>query len=555
MSIPSYLKRLVPGLAALILINLLAGIFHTRWDLTEDRRFTLATASQEAVDLLSGTIAIDVLLEGNLPAEFVRLQRETRLLLEQFQDRNPGISFVFVNPVADNDNPAAVHERLQQIGLKPANVTTRESGRVSQELLYPWAMVTFGERTEKVPLLKNQLGATTEQRVNSSIETLEYAFADAFSKLGTGSRKRVAVLRGHGELEDIYLSDYLNTLQEYYEVSLFRLDSVSGDPNGLLKDLRSYDAALIAKPTEPFSEPEKLLMDQYMVSGGKTLWLIDGVAMEMDSLLSGGGQSLAIARDLNLGDLLFRYGIRINPDLIADLYCAQIVLATGEGRDAQYNPLPWMYHPMLLSGEDHPINKNVEALRMQFASSIDTVGTAYKKTILYASSPRSRAEGTPQLIGLDILGREPDPSKFNAGSLPTAVLVEGAFRSAYANRTRALELTDYKQEGGANKMIVVSDGDLAANQIRNGRPLELGYDKWTNNFYGNKAFLVNAMNYLLDDRGLVNLRNKQVSIPLLDPIKTAEQKSRWQLLTIGGPLVLVLGIGLVFNAVRRRRYR
>ncbi len=549
------MKRLIPGLAALLLVNLLGGVFHTRWDLTEDRRFTLANESLEAVDLLHGTVSIDVLLEGNLPAEFVRLQRETRLLLEQFQDRNPGISFAFINPTENSPNPGAVREQLQQIGLKPASVTTQENGRVSQEILFPWAMVTFGERSEKVPLLKKTLVASTEERINSSIETLEYAFADAFTKLGVGEKKKVAVLRGHGELDDIYLSDFVNTLQEYYAVSPFLLDTLGRTPQSVLRELEAFDAAIIAKPTKTFNDAEKLILDQYMVKGGKTLWLIDQVNMEMDSLLSGGGQSLAINRDLNLGDLLFRYGIRINPDLIADLYCAQIVLATGEVGDAEFNPLPWVYHPLLLSRDDHPINRNVEALRMQFASSIDTVGRAYRKTILYASSPRSRAEGTPQLIGLDLLNREPDASTFVPGNLPTAVLVEGAFQSAYANRTLTVNLGELARQGEENKMIVISDGDLIANQVANGRPLELGYDKWTNNFFGNKAFLINAMNYLLDDRGLVKLRNKQVSIPLLDPVKTAEQKTRWQLLTIGGPLLLVLGIGLVFNAIRRYRYR
>ena len=555
MKIAGMLKNTLPAVAALLLLNLMAGVFHTRWDLTEDRRFTLAPPSEEAVDLLEGPVVIDVLLEGNLPPEFVRLQRETRLLLEQFQDRNPGITFAFMDPAAESADPAGVQKQLQQIGLKPARVTTRENGRVSQEVLFPWAMITYGNQTEKVPLLKNQLGADTEQRVNTSIESLEYAFADAFSKLGVQEKKKVAVLRGNGELADVYLSDFLTELQGYYNIAPFTLDSVAHAPGRTLEQLAAYDAALIAKPTEAFTEAEKLVLDQYMVRGGKTLWLVDAVNMEMDSLLSGGGESLALARDLNLGDLLFRYGVRINPDLVADLYCTQIVLATGEGRDAQYNPLPWIYHPMILSRENHPVNKNLEALRFQFASSIDTVGNAYRKTVLLASSPRSRSEGTPKLIGLDILGQEPNPERFGPGNLPLGVLVEGAFSSAYANRVRPAELPNYQAEGGPNKMIVISDGDLIANQLRNGSPLELGYDKWTNNFYGNKAFLINAMNYLLDDRGLVNLRNKQVSIPLLDPARTAERKGRWQLLTIGGPLLLVIGIGLAFNAIRKRRYR
>jgi gliding-associated putative ABC transporter substrate-binding component GldG len=239
---------------------------------------------------------------------------------------------------------------------------------------------------------------------------------------------------------------------------------------------------------------------------------------------------------------------------VNDLYATQIVLAAGEGNNAQYDPVPWVYHPMVFSREDHPVNTNTEALRMQFASSIDTLENAYRKTILYASSPLSRVEGTPKIIGLDAIGKEPDRSTYTPGNHPLAVLVEGQFASAYKNRVRPLEISGFVEEGPENRMIVIGDGDLVANQLRNGRPLELGYDKWTNNFYGNREFLVNAMNYLLEDTGLINIRNKKVSIPLLDPEKIAANKTRWQLLNIGIPVGLILLLGAVFNGLRRRRY-
>jgi gliding-associated putative ABC transporter substrate-binding component GldG len=263
---------------------------------------------------------------------------------------------------------------------------------------------------------------------------------------------------------------------------------------------------------------------------------------------------VAIPRDLRLGDLLFRYGIRLNPDLVSDLYATQIVLATGEGNASEYNPVPWFYNPMVFPREKHPVNTNLEALRMQFASSIDTLENDYRKTVLYASSPLSRAEGTPKLIDLDIIRQEPDKNTFTPGNFPLAVLVEGAFTSAYRNRIRPLEIPGYVESGPENKMIVISDGDLIANQLRNGRPLELGYDKWTNNFYGNREFLINAMNYLLEDNGLINIRNKNVAIPLLDPEKIAMQKTGWQLLNIGIPLGLILLLGGLFNWLRKRRF-
>ena len=551
----AYVFQVLAGLIALVLLNLLASTAYLRWDLTEDKRFTLAPQSREAVAELDSPVTIDVLLAGDLPPEFSKLQRETRLLLEQFSENNPNLDIVFMDPTEGSESPEAVVEQLQQIGLRPANVTSEENGRVSQELVFPWAMVTHEGRSEKVALLRNQLGADTESRVNSSIQNLEYAFADAFSKLGVTEKKKVAILKGNGELEDIYLSDFLTSLKQYYNIAPFTLDSVTVNPVGSLRQLDGFDAAIIAKPTEAFTEKEKLVLDQYIVGGGKTLWLLDAVNMEMDSLLSGNGQGLAIARNLNLGDLLFRYGIRVNPDVIADIFCTQIVLATGAGRASEYNPVPWVYHPMLLSRNNHPTNTNLEALRMQFASSIDTLKNAYQKTVLYTTSPRSRVEGTPQLIGLEILRQEPDPERFTPGNFPVAVLVEGSFKSAYNNRVLPTDLPEVREEGPANKMIVISDGDLIANQLSNGRPLELGYDKWTNNFYGNKEFLINAVNFLLEDNGLINIRNKQVGIPLLDQERTREEKGRWQLINIGVPIFLVLLIGFVFNSIRRRRYR
>ncbi|SFR48305.1 gliding-associated putative ABC transporter substrate-binding component GldG [Robiginitalea myxolifaciens] len=548
------LKYLLIAVGGLVVVNLLASMFYVRWDLTEDKRFTLSEPALATLDKLENPISIDVLLDGDLPAEFVRLQREARLLLEEFQSEHEDLGFTFLDPREDQANPDAVVEQLIQLGMKPANVTTEDNGRVSQEMVFPWAVVTHGERSEIVPLLRNRQGATLEDRITHSIQNMEFAFADAFAKLGVTEKKRVAVLRGNGEYDDRYLSDFLTTLRAYYNIAPFTLDSVATDPEQTLRQLQQFDAALIARPTEPFSEVEKLVLDQFMVSGGKTLWLTDGASMELDSLLAGGGEALAIANDLNLSDLLFRYGVRINPDMVADLFCSQIVLATGEGREAQYNPLPWIYHPLLLSSNNHPINTNLEALRMQFASSIDTVGSRYDKTVLYRTSPRSRTEGVPKLVSLNILDREPDPQQFQPGGFPVAVLVEGSFNSAYANRIRPIELRGFQENGPENKLIVISDGSLIANQLNQGRPLELGYDKWTGSFYGNKEFLINSFNYLLDDQGLLDLRRKEVDIPLLDPEKTAENKMRWQLLNIGLPLLLLLGIGLTFNALRKRRY-
>jgi gliding-associated putative ABC transporter substrate-binding component GldG len=265
-----FLMRGLGALILLLLLNLISGWIYTRWDLTEDRRFTLAPQSVEAAQALENEVIIDVLLEGNLPAEFARLQQETRLLLEQYAQYNPQIGYAFVDPTKGGEENPEILEELQRLGLRPASVTTEENNRVSQEIVFPWAMVNYGNRTEKVALLRNQLGASMEERINSSIQNLEYAFADAFAKLEVTDKKRVAILKGNGELEDIYLADFITTLRDYYNIAPFTLDSVVSAPERTLEALKRFDAAVIAKPTETFSEEEKLILDQYMVGGGKT---------------------------------------------------------------------------------------------------------------------------------------------------------------------------------------------------------------------------------------------------------------------------------------------
>lgn len=549
-------KLLTIGLALLsfILINIIASLVYTRIDLTEDKRYTLSEQAMEAADVFNSTIVIDVLLEGDLPSEFAKLKIETQQLLEEFASRNDNIKFNFVDPLSDNTRTDATIAELQSLGLTPANVTVEENGRVSQEIIFPWAMVNYNNKTIRVPLLKNKLGASSEERVNISVQNLEYAFADAFTKLTIQTKKRVAVIKGNGELDDIYLADFLTTIRDYYNIGAITLDSVEKNPQKVFDQLREYDLALIAKPTEAFTDKEKYVLDQFIINGGKSIWLIDQVAIELDSLFNPEGSSMAFTRDLNLNDFFFKYGFRINPVLISDLYFTQIVLATGEGNNSQYNPVPWYYHPMVFSQNNHPINNNLEAVRFQFANSIDTISNSYRKTVLYSSSPLSKTEGVPKLISLDIINTPPDKENYSDGDKPLAVLIEGEFSSAFNNRITPDKLVGAKTEGNDNKMLIIADGDVIKNQIRNNRPLELGYDKWTNNFYGNKEFLVNSINYLLDDTGLINIRNKKVKIALLDQEKIANQKTKWQLINVGIPVVLVFFFGFTFNYYRKRKF-
>ncbi|ETN96288.1 gliding motility-associated ABC transporter substrate-binding protein GldG [Zhouia amylolytica] len=538
----------------LVIVHLISGRFYSRFDLTQDHRYTISEASKKIINTLNEPVIIDILLAGDLQPEFKKLQTETRQLLEEFAAINPNIKFSFVDPLEGESNQNETISNLQQLGLTPLNVTVSEGSKVSQEFIFPWAVANLGNKSVKVSLLKSKLGASSEERVNNSVQHLEYGFSDAFKKLTIQEKKKIAVLKGNGELDDIYLADFLTTLRDYYRIAPITLDSIVDSPQKTLNQLQQFDLTLIAKPTKKFSEEEKYVLDQYMMHGGKSIWLIDQTVAELDSLFNDQGKTIAFPRDLNLNDLFFNYGVRINPVLVNDLYFTQIVLATGAGNDSQYNPLPWFYSPMVFSKNNHPINNNIEALRFQFANNIDTLKSSTKKTILLSSSPLSKTDGTPREISLDIIGKQPDKNTYNDGDQTLAVLLEGTFSSAYQNRVKPLKITDAKDQSTDTKMLVVADGDLIKNQTSNGRPLELGYDKWTNNFYGNKEFLLNSVNYMLDDSGLINIRSKKVALAFLDTEKVVEQKKLWQVVNIGAPIVLLLLFGWIFNLVRRKKY-
>ena len=543
------------ALLGVVLVNVVSNYAYKRFDLTEDRRFTLSQAALEMTSNFDSPVVIDVLLDGDLPGEFTRLQRETILLLEQFQTENKNIIYNLVNPLEEQEKRNETIANLQQLGLKPASVTVEENGRTTQELVFPWAMVNHRNKTVKVALLKNKLGATAEDRINNSVQNLEYAFSDALKKLQIEQKKKIAVLKGNGELEDRYIADFLTSLKEYYNIGAITLDSTEKDAQKVSDQLSDFDLALIAKPTEAFTEKEKYILDQFIIRGGKSIWMIDQVAMELDSLFNETGSNVAVRRDLNLDDFFFKYGIRINPVLVNDLYNTPIVLANGKANESQYNPLPWAYHPMVFSKDNHPINKNIEALRMQFANAIDTLINQNMKTVLLQSSPLSKTEGVPRQIGFDQLNTslKKDDYPPNDG-FPLAILLEGAFSSAYLNRVKPIKLQGNFEQGKENKMIVIADGDIIRNQLQQGRPLELGFDKWTSSFYGNKEFLTNCINYLLEDDEFINIRGKNVSIPLLDVEKVAQQKTKWQLITIGLPIILVILGGLAQAYLRKRKF-
>ncbi|MCW5520374.1 gliding motility-associated ABC transporter substrate-binding protein GldG [Aureitalea sp. L0-47] len=552
-------RNLLLLLAALVVLNVGSSYVYKRFDLTQDKRYTLSEAAKQTIAEVDSPLVIDVLLEGNFPPEFKRLQQEVRQLLEEFTAYNSNLKFNFIDPLEDSEDRQAMQAQMKEFGLTAAQVEVQESGKVSTELVYPWALAFYNEQTVKIPLLKNQLGSTSEERINNSIQNLEYAFADGFSKLTKPKSRKVAVLKGNGELDDRFIADFFGTLREYYFIAPFTLDSAAVTPKRTLEQLQGFDLVVAAAPTEAFSDSEKYILDQYTMNGGASLWLVDATENRVDTI---SGNTFAFGKDLNLNDFFFKYGVRINPNLVKDIYAAPIVLASGSERESQYNRYPWFYNPLSSSANNHPVVTNIEAVKFEYASAIDTLPNGIDKTILLSTSPISRIVGLPSEINIDkeipenlkVINEGPDPATFNAGEVPLAVLLEGEFPSVFTNRVKPFSYSEDKTISSPTKMVVISDGDVIRNQLDRGRPLELGFDKWTQSFYGNKEFLLNTVNYLLDDSGLINIRTKEIAIPFMDPQKTADTRTKWQVMNLLLPLALLGVFGLLFNYMRRRKY-
>ncbi|SFS29706.1 gliding motility-associated ABC transporter substrate-binding protein GldG [Lutibacter maritimus] len=532
----------------LFLINFLGNKIYKRFDLTEDHRYTLSETTKNIAKKVDDIILVKVYLQGDFPAEFKRLQTETKLHLEELKSVNKNIQYRFINPTD-------IAEELIASGLEPSSLQVQENGKLSEMVLFPYAVINYKNKTEIIPLLNDVFSNSQDEQLESSIQNLEYAFANAIHKIIATKSKKIAVLRGNGELPDIYIADFLRKLNEYYLLAQFTLDSIENQPQKTLFDLAKFDLAIIAKPTEKFTEQEKFALDQFVMNGGKTLWMIDNVQAELDSLQQT-GETLAYPRDLGLTDFFFNYGIRINSDLVTDLYCSQIPLATGNiGNQTQFSQFPWVYFPLAISKNNHPINTNIEAVNLRFANNIDTLKNNIKKTVLLQSSPLSKIIGTPSIISLKTIGEQPKKEAYTNGNQPLAVLLEGEFKSAYNGRVKPFKTIKPIDNSSANKMIVISDGDVIANEISKGQPLELGVDKWTNQRYGNKDFLLNSVNYLLDDTGLLNIRSKKIKINFLDKQKAFEEANKWQFINIAFPLIILALFGFLFYYLRLKKYQ
>ena len=542
----SYLK-IFAVLVLLLGLNYVSRYYFFRFDITNDKRYTLSDETVTLIESLDQPLYIKVYLQGEFPAEFKRIQLETAQFLEELSALNELIKFRFIDPMSNS-------KELINRGLQPSRLTVQEGTKVSEALIFPWAVISYNDKEENVSLLVNSIAPSQEQQLQNSIENLEYEFANAIHKVSEEKNKTIAILKGNGQPDDIYLYSFLKKIGDYYRLAEFTLDSVENHPVKTLNDLKAYDLAIMTKPSEAFTEKEKFAIDQYIMQGGKTLWLLDNVNAEMDSLMAT-GKSLAFNRDLNLTDLLFSYGIRINYNVTKDLYSSTIRLASGNtGNQVQYKDFLWPYFPLVFPNNSHPVTKNIDPVLLKFPSSMDTLNNGLNKTVLLNSSPLAKIIGTPSNIALSEIAEEADKNSFKDANTIFGVLLEGPFKSAYDARIMPFDYPDFKARGIENKMIVISDGDIGLNEIMRGEPLALDKDKWTSQTYGNADLLLNSIHFLLDDNGLMKLRSKSLQIQFLDKEKAYQERIYWQMFNLILPLILLFGFGWTFYFLRKKRY-
>lgn len=559
-------------IASIVVVNLLGSQFYTRFDLTNEKRYTLSDATKKMLKNLDDIVFFKVYLEGDFPAGFKRLKRQTKEMLDEFRAYNKNIEYEFINPSASenvNDRNDTYQLLIQQ-GLNPTNLQVKKKSGMEQQVIFPGMIVSYRDKEIPVELLDSQINVPPEAVLNNSIESLEYKFVNAIHLLTRSFKPKIAFIEGHGELNDRKTYDITQTLKKDYNVDRIRVD---GQINALMKRILvdsvkneyeikpDYAAIIIAKPDSAFSEKDKFIIDQYIMYGGKVLWLIDPVLTSMDSIQDK-GSTVAIANDLNLDDLFFNYGVRLNPNLVMDLNALPIPIRTGQiGGQPQIDFFPWYYFPVLTPLSQNPIVRNLNAIKTQFVSSIDTLRTpGIRKTVLLKTSPYSRIVNMPAVISMSIIQHQPDESLYSGPARIVSVLAEGAFESEFKNRIPPEIANDkaigFKEYGESTSMIFVSDGDVIRNQfsIPGGDPLPLGYDQFTRETFGNKEFILNAISYLTDGSGLISLRSREIKLRLLDQTKLRDQRLTWQLINLLLPVVLILIMGILLIWFRNRKY-
>ncbi len=558
-----HITRFIIVAVILILLNIISSKLHVKIDATAEKRFSISAPTKRLLKNLKENVIIEVYLKGNLDAGFQRLSESTSDLLQQFKEYSNGrVKFSFINPmdgVADNDK-REVYQTLANEGINPVNVQQDNDEGYSEKIIFPAAKISHNQKKTSLSLLEGHLSMTALEKLNYSESMLEYKFATAIKFLIEPDRKKVAYIVGHGEALGANTFDMLNTLEKYYDVDTLQLTEN-------IDIGKFYTAAIICKPTEAFDEKNKFKIDQYVMQGGKLLIMLDNLRFDMDSLRFADA-SMAMDYGLNLEDMLFKYGVRVNPDFIEDnLQSNRIPVTVGMmGNQPDIQLFPWMYFPYSLSTSKHPIVNNLDAVMFMYANSIDTVANPeIRKTVLLHSSIESRRAPSPVRITLSSLKFRPQPEMFREKNIPMAVLLEGKFKSIYANRGldenflriyRDSLKKDYAIAcAKENRIIVVSDGDVFLNDFVNARgPLECGYYRNTDKRYANKSFILNCMEYLTDDYGLLEARNKNLTLRLLDLTRIKKQRLQWQLLNIALPALLLMAFGSAYFFFRRKKY-
>lgn len=555
----------------LICVNFIGQYVFKRLDLTSENRYSISEPTRELLQSLEDVVYIKVYLEGDFPASFKRLRNETKEMLDEFQAYSNGnLEFEFINPsehpnIEERDK---VYRNLYEKGLRPTDLEIKDDDGVSKKVVWPGAIATYQDIETPIQLLKSQMGASPQLILNQSIESLEYELANTIKKITTPFVEKIAFIEGHGELNKFETADIVGSLREFYEVERIsingRIDALTS--RRMLQDSSAaiqlkYAAIVIANPDTFFTEKDKFIIDQYAMYGGKIIWLLEHTSVSMDSLRNK-NTTLAVTRALNIEDQLFKYGVRFNTDLIQDLRAAPIPVVSGQyGNQVQTQLYPWLFYPLIASKNDHPINKNLDVVKLDFANSIDLVGNNdLKKTVLLSTSKTTKLVKTPTRVSLNMLSYEPPVEQFQKQNVPVAVLVEGEFNSLYANRLtpqmKNASLIQVKDKSFDTQMLFISDGQFIRNEYKpsTNEYFALGFDKYTKQVYANKTFFLNAMNYLLDDSGLILSNTKSFKIRLLNSQQIKENKQWIQIINTALPIVIIILIGVVFYLIRKKKY-
>ena len=544
-------------LIILVLLNFISKFLYYRLDLTTEKRYTLSEPTREMLSGLNDVVFFKIYLEGEFPAGFRVLRNRTKEMLEEFKAvSGSNVQYEFIDPNANPDKKQRqkLYRELYELGLQPTKLEVSEKEGETQQVIFPGAVLSFKGQTGAIQLLKSRMGTSPEQMLNNSVQDLEYELADAIRKLSKPTKPAIGFLGGHGELDSLEVYDITHTLAEYYDVVL---DTI----NHRLGSLNKYKCVVIAQPDSAWDDKDKFILDQYIMRGGKVLWLIDPVYATMDSLRQQ-ATTFALPIETNLEDLLFSYGVRLNYTIIQDLQAAPIPITTGMiGNQPQMKFYPWYYFPIFFPESKHPIVNNLNGIKSEFASTMDTLSVAgVKKDILLQTSKYSRIQQAPTRISLNILGAPPEEKQFDKQNLITGVLLEGMFPSAFTDLIPS-SIKESKEIGFMAKsvktaMIVVADGDIIKNGVnrKNGSYYALGYDRYTQRDYGNKNFILNCINYLCDDSGMISARARELKLRLLDRKKVEREKTKWQVINLALPIGLLVLVGGFFFWRRKRKY-